>query len=896
MNSPARQLSKSKGNEPRDQQPQIPWTATRCHRLLRPVSSRIAALRKEKKLVPVHTAFRSSPTQTSPVRLKDHHDIPGIVTVDGSKKKDPDWSPDERAKKKPRRTYSARHVGAQTKLESGISEVDGCGIGFDQASEDRFAFQAFQKYLMTRTKGGRSLYDSSDSSTSTSTLPINLKRSCPRLKPRTETSVLVDGLYNSLIPLLRATNKSKSLLVSKTGTKSLFTLCLEKVPVCIAEQQAWIEQEEPDSKEDAAEAMYAELENLSTSKEGGWAPLRKVVRAHGTHMIEMAIRDGTISPSHAAKFVRLFLTTGAVSQAGALGAAVLHSSYPVSSPGSFRPWPITSEAHGDRTTFDQVIWMSIFALSQRFNGSGFGWSTLAMMLEQDSIAVERIVAGSANGILSRALSCIATDSEGAVASLDFLMIFIWKSFATTSGRPEAAVQQLRFPSRRGRPRKGDRRTRATNDHKDPTVELDGGSIAKATFLISEVMAFACNHAGNTRVSGVIEALAVRSLQHHAIEDRSSTRSMNFHAEARRALPLLGFHLTMPICPRSYNDSSGLQTRFGTPPPDSDEAMLPFPLPPKDSAAKHSLASFVLKTALPEHGSYTLGGSCDAQFAKVKARIQRLLDLARIFPEAVSATDIALIAAFEFAESTQRPAHLNWAIELEEDVHRGVYDPPGELTRPLVDGAVTAGYRFEPSIGEWVTKTPWPRQKGPSVKPRPRVEVRIPVKRISATSGDMEHVETALPTPPSTPSKRQEEPTQKKRGRGRPRKSPPSPVDLPSDATDESTTEADQTSIEAELVSNEADETTELARGQGSSESDEAWCRSNEISVDPPQGSAEPDHDTDELNEAPARPKRPRGRPRKVPGGRGRPSGAKATWRKVSVHYEPHESSDDELGF
>ena len=257
------------------------WTASRCHRLLRPLTSKLAILRRNKQLLQT----RKDGGIRAQNRVEEDHDNLG---------------PSLLPRKRLRRTYSnrdrERRGGTEASLEDpGIS--DQVKLGQSTTLPRKLHIQHQQ---CLKSTGPRQLRRSHtglhkiDESQRPARVPIETQsKDYQKLFSRNvapESWELTQGLYTGLNALLKATNSRQPC----KGAKSLFSSCLRKVPEHIIEEQRQADHLDPDSHIDVSAAVYEDLESFGSIGNDGWKPLREVLRAHGISLLSNAIRDGVI--------------------------------------------------------------------------------------------------------------------------------------------------------------------------------------------------------------------------------------------------------------------------------------------------------------------------------------------------------------------------------------------------------------------------------------------------------------------------------------------------------------------------------------------------------------------------------------------------------------------------
>ena len=260
------------------------WTAGRCQRLLRPLTSKLALLRKERQL----QRRKRDASSSCKERLKES-DTSSVSSFT--------------SRKRLKRTYSA-------KAEN--------GLGLIRPVEERQKRQCQMQWQPSPTLGDRiRLYypdrvelgkhrrfvaNGDRSQEHHETLKVSAKSftSDAPLYPSQryitpESWVLVKGLYCGLHALLIATAKEPV----RVGAKSLFSTCLRKVPEYIIKEQKKADLDNPEHHTDISALTYDDLEAFGSVSDCGWKPLREVVRAHGIQLFSDAIRDGLIDHARA---------------------------------------------------------------------------------------------------------------------------------------------------------------------------------------------------------------------------------------------------------------------------------------------------------------------------------------------------------------------------------------------------------------------------------------------------------------------------------------------------------------------------------------------------------------------------------------------------------------------
>ncbi|KZL86253.1 hypothetical protein CI238_10480 [Colletotrichum incanum] len=282
------------------------WTSSRCRRLLRPLQSRITALRKlalaekaglrqdacgngETKEVPYHRPAKKARISDDkdgfegqrkrPRRTYSRRSPTGIFTDE--------FRP---SSKGPLRAQSGRYQGSNPSA-SGVPHVSTPILRkfrHDMTTatpSDLPSCEGAGGFCMVPKVGKRGPLESSLNELE------HLRRSF-----RPSRYQLYEGIIHDLDVLLRST-----MLEDKpVGKKSLLSMCLQKVPQCAAEIEAW---ERPRAANHGPVSsikqmsyslrVYDELEVLGGAG-NGWSHLRIVLRAHAIHLLSEIITEGLL--------------------------------------------------------------------------------------------------------------------------------------------------------------------------------------------------------------------------------------------------------------------------------------------------------------------------------------------------------------------------------------------------------------------------------------------------------------------------------------------------------------------------------------------------------------------------------------------------------------------------
>ncbi|KAF2850147.1 hypothetical protein T440DRAFT_468826 [Plenodomus tracheiphilus IPT5] len=313
----------------------LPWTTSRCNRLLRPLSCKLAKLRRElerprssggeSRNVSSAFATKGSPHKTTNF-TRPVHKPRGF-----DKASDPDWKPGAKptAGKK---TYGGRAGRKVAGLQSRNSNVG------NVARPGEIAFTPLIARMGTQLQ--------SSPMAQISPLKKYGKNKGPLLvgvdlcqAPRhmsADLYKLVQGLMEAYANLLQATSTGDE--KRWKGTRSLMGACLRKMPAYIELEEHFaemdrLEEEEETEDRDVSHEIYEHLEARFEQRAGnGWRPFKQVVRAHATSLLCNAISDELLGLDSLSVMVTHCLNVSAWDEAERLLLAYVPFMEPLSMP------------------------------------------------------------------------------------------------------------------------------------------------------------------------------------------------------------------------------------------------------------------------------------------------------------------------------------------------------------------------------------------------------------------------------------------------------------------------------------------------------------------------------------------------------------------------------------
>ena len=690
-----------------------PWTSARCNRLLRPLSSKIALLRKERQF---ETKQNEQESGLSGALSHGSTNTPGAVNKDeGSgncrraaclmlKDAAGEWETSPRPSKKLRRTYSSRAKITSTREEANED------VG--SQSQDRPSCTVIglptELSLEARSDGTVRLSEKIGEVPGHVVSETFPPRDLPKYLAPSNWK-LVDGICKGFVALLKATHIRTP--ISTKGCRSLLSTCLTQIPEYIAEEEILAKIDDPDTDVDVSNLVYNDLEEFGSMPGGGWEPLRQVVRAHGIKMITNAIEEGLLGLQVSRHLFHLCLDVSAAGEAQYIIESLtrLTERGDETSPTSTKEPPLNLH----------MIINSMGSLASRFGKSGFLHRHTAAMLDKGILTVDWISSKAMIGTWNDVIRSITQNDSDAQSATLLLQTAIAVSCQNTSSMLRPNVHDVRL-----RIRKSTNRPTLRSTKNDQAINNMASSQPLET-AISKSSDKDIKTSSNLR--NVLSALsAIARLQSqgslHTKDQLCTWVATILHdiaLEAVRAIELwsegngcnrLGASNSGPLCLSLLAASLTelLSIEFLT---DVSEQCVPS----LTRLAELLVGDEIMKDAGPFICAVARccgRAKSEDAFDVIKIIVQELTMASRVFGYSRSiqklCKDLALAAAFTYSSDTSRPVHLDWALQVELDLTgKGSFTPrPAAVKTPVRGNARNKGsFRWEEGICEWIAKTP-----------------------------------------------------------------------------------------------------------------------------------------------------------------------------------------------
>ena len=731
--SPARQRSQQQSPRSSAGATQPPWNTARCNRLLRPISSKIVSLRKSRQFEIQCGRDNGGAEQVSHGKQKqsETHSPPNVnpllgenlvcQAINTAKTNDQEWVPSPVPRKRIKRTYSSRDGGYEvrpTRCKNQAPEPSPLHETIIQMPDPLNSFihrqrQAFLKITDYENRDGLSV---TGPRTQCPKILRNAQRPSQDMFSRHAKYVkpehwkLINGLYNGLDSLLRATEKAGP--GADLGVRSLFSTCLRKVPSYIAEEKLLSTTENPESDIDVASHVYSDLEALGSSPSVGWKPLREVVRAHGVSMLGDSLKERLLSPSLARGLIITCLQYHAYDEAQHLVECVVNSMKPLRQSQTIPKRPFARDCSVELNTLKYFV-----TASGRFH---FLYRQLAILFTNGILPLEWISSPGMVDCWNGIIWSTTQEDEHTKAAVGLLQTIISMDYGELCQTRDNRVHDIRLLVRGA---SGTSVCEAAgsitsiSSKPQPSSKLELNELGKApSSVILNVLTVLCA-VGLLRPSTATGSISPKALSLTVMQDLALTAHRavavkEYHAHSGQNIEPCAEHIGLLFLASELVEATAYT---------SDKS-----LARTKSVSVDIISRLGCSGSLPSSAASFLGAvaRCCARatsteaFDYLQSIVQQLqsVSTSQIFGSATRTlySKIALATAFEYSEETNQPKHLDWALDLEQiiagtDVET-TYRTPGKTParKPLKS---KSGYRWEEGICEWVAKTPatlWPK--------------------------------------------------------------------------------------------------------------------------------------------------------------------------------------------
>ncbi|KAL2043136.1 hypothetical protein N7G274_004196 [Stereocaulon virgatum] len=714
---PARHRYRHQYSEVRPSGSTAPWTSARCNRLLRPISSKIAALRKTRQTrqgldekpeeVCQYNGYRTFEIQRD---LADKYGRYPSYSATSVETTTPhwgnEWMSSPRMLKRIKHTYSSK---TRNQLKRGKKQ---------KQNQDRVR----TAHAPRETEIGLPrdfAFSTCEVNATLSTLP----ESNPYLLQKTERKTLlgvarrttskelklIDGICKGLVALLEATSDGSPF---RNGCRSLFSTCLTQVPAYIDEEEMLSRIDDPTNDDDISSAVYNDLEQFGSRPGAGWNPLREVVRAHGVSLVGEAIQEGAITRAEARHISSLCLAVGAYDEAQYILESLIATHPSADKQPSIEATLSVREA--------QAIYNSVEEYASYTGRQGFVYRQTTAMLNSGILPFDWMSSMAMIPHWNRMIRSITLGDEHALSATVLIQATLSRWYNKTRQTSIPDVHDIRMRPWKAFRRPALRSATSSQAANSADMHLDlphtgislpddaSDNLCDTIFNVLTVLS-AIGLFRNSESAQSLDdpqRLGVPILHDLGLEVRQALELASYNTDSKHVSLLYLERLRLPLL------AAGISTVACKDPtqnlhPDDVLSLASFTGLPTSSESLGNAGLFLCAIAR----CCAKARSVDA-FDFIKAMVNDLMALSSLQIQGKATTglwgQIALAAAFEFSEDTSLPDHLNWALDVELAIN-GESESPSKLTFEKTPARGIdqrrKGYRWEEGICEWIAKTP-----------------------------------------------------------------------------------------------------------------------------------------------------------------------------------------------
>ena len=673
---------------------EAPWTTARAKRLLRPLTSRIAELRKSKQLG--HQEL--NPSNVASENLFQNGTARGdrlLGSGSGSSIHDISSHGEEVPRRRLMRTYSTRIGGRRPRVHSdnaGQSNLNRDGRHI--LTEDRKIIEAQsvkkpwlldtqEKLVHLLVNSNAIVQEVTINQSGTFDTPTYSRECYKQLVLEVVPShrQMVSGLYEAMDALLKATPPDTD---SRDGPRSLFETSLRQLPKFIAKEQLQADHDYPDDDYDMSSIIYNQLENLRISAKCGWRPMRHVVRAHGIQHISSAVKEGIIPIRIARALVVLLLQRKSYSEAQIITESMLDIMEPELAPET-----------SDTLLFDDkapIALLTLNLVATTSQSNGFKYAQLARLFDKGTLPIDWIACPEMKGCWSSVILSV-TQGESDCPQAALLLKTVLALASSTPSQQDQEIHRSRVQHSKIQSEK-----RAFIEKMESGIECLSVKTKRQKLVRS----------AEKTISNILTVLSSASI----LRKPDNTILEEIGVKALKAVELkhhpLELALIAAALPRAYAIAK------------NPDALHDFPST-LESQFSSDLTFLVDDVLQAKAGAFI----CNVARCCGKAMSQSPFGFLQVLVQGLNSLHtqgsgssptrfwhvVARGAAFEYAESTGERKHLKWAAELDRQMKQLFQQHPAMLQTPAIyrmsdkTGSGWEGYRWEEGISEWVARTP-----------------------------------------------------------------------------------------------------------------------------------------------------------------------------------------------
>ncbi|KAI1374652.1 hypothetical protein F4677DRAFT_425684 [Hypoxylon crocopeplum] len=425
-----------------------PWTAARCQRLLRPLLSRIASLRKDTALGLLNPVGDEFKQETSASASSTEQKGTNCEWLGPRKRIRLTYSQKRSSRDQENRSVSGTNHGESRTAKGPRLSKSQALVPGEIVAATPLLRRARGYAVQSPTVSINQVEEPEEPKTKCRRVP-RLKREpaehkaldqrLSRFRAQSASSRYNDleAIYRSLDALLKATRHNTN---QARGPRSFLGMCLRKVPQYIEELEAWERMEAEQNGTistlddvDTSAQIYNYLESIGPNQALGWRHLRVVVRADGLNVVRQGILEGLFGDDFSELLVDLCVQNGALSEAEELITAVIGRQYPqpTTPDGSFAELPSLRPL--------SMLW----AFTTKFSRTSFLLRQYSLLLSNNNLPQDWLATREFERVWGLAARCLLTveAADDAVAFMNHSISLLCRRKRTLAGGPDIARQE-----------------------------------------------------------------------------------------------------------------------------------------------------------------------------------------------------------------------------------------------------------------------------------------------------------------------------------------------------------------------------------------------------------------------------------------------------------------------
>ncbi|KAL4924333.1 uncharacterized protein BDV17DRAFT_275017 [Aspergillus undulatus] len=537
---------------------------------------------------------------------------------------------------------------------------------------------------------------------------------------------LLDRIFLKFLRSTRVTSSSGQDDGGQRGARSLLSMAMRRLPEFIAEEQRIQDEFEEGCDVDMCDAYFTELEASYAPGGNGWQPLREAVRAQGIYLVSCMIENRWITSLAACRLLEECLSQHELDAFETLQTKVLESVSAYHYPTTFDP----PRPSGHRDDPIQILGGHYRRHPTQYS---YVFEELTRLLSCGAMPSEWMVTTLWKKCVDKAIKLVSTEDNGYPAARRLIEAVVLSSAGIYPGSGPRVLPLKGKRNQAPRPARP-RETRASTN----TAELLTGQTScpipiqdALSNLVSSLLTALCGICiARSQATGADERSA-------GLRTREMVNTLAFTVQRAIGVEsaiLDAEHLALHQLRRGYVLLADCTLQFG-------KSVTPEIIYHSEFLLKQNIEAFFRELSTRQDVVRELARLVSQVFhysghtqdrgpvrtpVEIRARVSQLAQMTSTPRVTCLLGKVAAEAAMELAEKSLDPDDHTWAVEIQETAASSQQRESSDQS-PSSSQVHASLYRWEDSIGEWVTRTPAARPPALAAaiaaKPQARPSVR-----------------------------------------------------------------------------------------------------------------------------------------------------------------------------